>query len=85
MSNFDFGDFYGDNRIFAVNKKRYAESEADALFVRELEIPLSHAKKITGYVYYGIGYDEDHEKIHGYWFSGVPCGRHPQECWAYIL
>ena len=85
MSSFEFGDFCGDDYIFAVSKSKFGEIEADKLFVEELELPLERARKITGYVYYGIGYNEDHERVSGYWFNKSPCGRYPQECWAYVL
>lgn len=84
MSNFDYDIFYGDERIFAVSKSRHTEAEADKLFVQEIEIPLSRARRISGWVYYGIGFDEDHERVSGYWFNTEPHGRYPQECWAYV-
>ena len=85
MSSFEFGDFCGDDRIFAVSKSKHSEAEADALLLQELEIHPNRTKKMTGYVYYGLGYDEDHERVVGYWFSESPRGKHPQECWAYVL
>ena len=84
MSKFGFGRFYGDENIFAAEKSRYAEAEADELFVQEIDIPLSKARRMSGWVYYGIGFNEDHERVSGYWFSTEPHGRYPQECWAYI-
>lgn len=84
MSNFDFGIFCGDENIFAVSKSKCIEIEADELFVQEIDIPLSKARRMSGWVYYGIGFNEDHERVSGYWFSTEPHGRYPQECWAYI-
>lgn len=84
MSNFKFGVFYGDENIFAASKSMYTEAEADKLFVLETDISLSRARRMSGWVYYGIGFDEDHERVSGYWFSTEPHGRYPQECFAYV-
>ena len=84
MSNFDFGVFPSNKNIFAAAKSMYSEAEADNLFVREIDIPLSRARRMSGWVYYGIGFNEDHERVSGYWFNTEPHGRYPQECWAYV-
>lgn len=84
MSKFGFGRFYGGVNLFAAEKSMYTEAEADKLFVEEMDIPLSKARKTVVWVYYGIGVDEDHERVSGYWYSKKPRGRYPQECWAYI-
>jgi len=84
MSNFEFGVFCGDENIFAVSKYRYTKAEADKLFVREIDTSLRRARQMSGFVYYGIGFNEDHERVSGYWFSTEPHGRYPQECWAYV-
>ena len=84
MTNFDFGIFYGDEYIFAVIKAKYSEKDADELFVKQVDLPLERSIKQTGWVYYGIGYNQDHERVSGYWYSTNPVGRYPQECWAYV-
>ena len=84
MSSFDYGVFTGDDNVFAVSKSMFSEAEADKLFVREQELPLERARKITGWVYFGIGYDEDNVRCVGYWFSNRRAGRYPQEVYAYI-
>ena len=52
MSSFDYGVFTGDDNVFAVSKSMFSEAEADKLFVREQELPLERARKITGWVYF---------------------------------
>lgn len=84
MSSFDFAEFVGDDKVFAVSQSRYTEEEADELFVRETQMFLTKARKITGWVYYALGFNANGERAHGYWFSETPAGRYPQKCWAYI-
>lgn len=86
MSKFDFDTFYDNCDIyFAVNKNIYTKAKADELFINKNDLPLERAKTSTGYIYYGIGYNIDHEKVSGYWLSGDPKGRHPIECWVYQI
>jgi len=83
-SKFDFGSFYNDYEVFfAVNKNMYTKTQADKLFVEECDLPLKRARTSTGYVYYAIGYNDDHEKVSGYWCDTQPKGRNPIECWLY--
>lgn len=84
MSSFDYGVFIGEDNIFAVSKSKFSEAEADKLFVEERELPLEKARKITGWVYYGIGYNGDKERVSGYWFGKRRAGRCAQEVYAYI-
>lgn len=82
---FDFGRFYSDisdEKIFAVNKNLYTKQQADELFVSEIDLPLEKTRTYTGYVYYGIGWN-DGERMDSYWIDDYPKGRNPIECWAY--
>lgn len=83
-SKFDFCSFYsGCEVFFAANKNLYTKVQADELFAEEIDLPLSIARTSTGYVYYAIVYNDDHEKVSGYWCDTEPRGRHPIECWLY--
>lgn len=82
---FNYGKLCGDIDIFAVNKSKYSNAEADKLFLRETGVPLEDTTmRATGWVNFDIGFNAEYDSIRGFWFSKIKVGENPQEVYVYI-
>lgn len=86
LSKFEYDIFYsGSDRHFAVNRQKYTEEEARAIFEQQTECKEEFFEILEGAVTHRAGVDFDGERHVGWWLDFCHDGTEPRYCpvWAF--